>query len=89
MLAHTTAWDRFWGGNETLKRVYVDRLYLIEYCNICSQAAPHLMDPRGLRVTQITYCSLLTHTKQLLLVTPCDMTAGIEDSFWTHEQTDR
>ena len=35
------------------------------------------MDPEGLRVTQNAYFSLLTHTKQLLLVTFCDMTAGI------------
>ena len=27
------------------------------------------MDPRGLRVTQNAYISLLTHTKQLLLMT--------------------
>ena len=31
----------------------------------------------GLRVTQNAYFSLLTHTKQLLLVTFCDPTAGI------------
>ena len=35
------------------------------------------MDPRGLRVTQTTYFSLLTHAKQLLLVTLFDPTAGI------------
>ena len=35
------------------------------------------MDPRGLRVTQTTYFSLLTHTKQLSLVTFCETTAGI------------
>ena len=32
---------------------------------------------RGLRVTQNAYFSLITHTKQLLLVTFCDTTAGI------------
>ena len=37
---------------------------------------------RGLRVTQHAYFSLLTHTKQLLLVTLCDMLACIEVSFW-------
>ena len=37
---------------------------------------------RGLRVTQHAYFSLLTHTKQLLLVTFCDTLAGIEVSFW-------
>ena len=35
------------------------------------------MDPRGLRVTQTTYFSLLTHAKQLSLVTFCETTAGI------------
>ena len=36
------------------------------------------MDPRGLRVTQTTYFSLLTHAKQLSLVTFCETTAGIQ-----------
>ena len=35
----------------------------------------------GLRVTQDAYFSLLTHTKQLLLVTFCDTLAGIEVRF--------
>ena len=35
----------------------------------------------GLKVTQDAYFSLLTHTKQLLLVTFCDTLAGIEVSF--------
>ena len=35
------------------------------------------MEPRGLKVTQNAYFSLLTHTKQLLLVTFCHPTAGI------------
>ena len=35
------------------------------------------MDPRGLRVTKTIYFSLLTHAKQLSLLTYCDMTAGI------------
>ena len=35
------------------------------------------MDLRGLVVTKNAYFSLLTHTKQLLLVTLYDMTAGI------------
>ena len=35
----------------------------------------------GLRVTQDAYFLLLTHTKQLLLVTVCDTLAGIEVSF--------
>ena len=37
---------------------------------------------RGLRLTQHAYFSLSTHTKQLLLVTFCDMLAGIEVIFW-------
>ena len=32
---------------------------------------------QGLRVTQNAYFSLITHTKELLLVTVCDDTAGI------------
>ena len=41
----------------------------------------------GLRVTQNAYFSLMTHTKQLLLVTFCCTTAGIGVSFQTHAQT--
>ena len=41
------------------------------------------MDPKGLRVTQNAYYSLLTPTKQLLLVAFCDTPARIEDSFRT------
>ena len=55
-----------------------------------------LMDPRGLKVTQNAYFSLLTHTKKLLLVTLCDTTAEIEVIFGhmepdgqTDGQTDR
>ena len=43
---------------------------------------------RGLRVTQNAYSSLITHTKQLLLVTFSDTTAGIGASFRTDAQTD-
>ena len=35
------------------------------------------MDPRGLGVTHNSYSFLLTFTKQFLLVTFCDTTAGI------------
>ena len=38
----------------------------------------------GVRVTQDAYFSLLTHTKQLLLVTFCDKTAGSGVRFRTH-----
>ena len=47
------------------------------------------MDPRGLRFTKNTYFSLLSHTKELLVVTFCDKTAGIEASSRTHRQADR
>ena len=42
----------------------------------------------GLRVTQDVYFLLLTHTKQLLLMTFCQTTAGNGASFWTHGMTD-
>ena len=38
----------------------------------------------GLRMTQIAYFSLRSHTKQLLLVTFCYTTAGIGANFRTH-----
>ena len=41
----------------------------------------------GLRVTQDAYFSLMTHTKQPLLVTVCDTTAGNGASFRTHART--
>ena len=47
------------------------------------------MDPRGLKVTQNAYFGLLTHNKQLLIVSTCDKTAGIGGGFWTHGKTDR
>ena len=46
------------------------------------------MDPKGLRVTQNVYFSLLTLTKKLLLVTFCDQTAKTGVSFVTHTNTD-
>ena len=45
------------------------------------------MDPKGLRVTQNAYFSLLTLTKKLLLVTFCDPTAETGVTFWAHGQT--
>ena len=41
----------------------------------------------GLRLTQNAYFSLMSHTKQLLLVTFCYTTAGIEASFRTDART--
>ena len=49
-----------------------------------SSAPPYLMDHRNLWVTQKAYFSLLTHTKQLLLLLLYDTTARIEYSFWIH-----
>ena len=42
----------------------------------------------GLRVTQDEYFSFLSHTKQPLLVTFSDITAGIGASFRTDTRTD-
>ena len=51
--------------------------------SISTSASPRQQrSHRGLRVAQDAYFSLLTHTKQLLLVTFCDTLAGIEVSFW-------
>ena len=41
----------------------------------------------GLRVTQNAYFSLIKHTKQLLLVTFCNLTAGTGVSFWMDART--
>ena len=46
------------------------------------------MDPKGLRMAQNAYFSLLTHAKKLLLVTFCDTTAESEVSVWTHRETE-
>ena len=90
VLTHKTAGDRHWGDIETLKWVLINaaRLRLAQYCNAWISASPCLMDPRGLRVTQNAYFSLLTHTKKLLLVTFCYTPAGIGASFRTHGTTD-
>ena len=42
----------------------------------------------GVRVIQNAYFSLLSHTKQLFLVTFCDKTAENLASFRTHKRTD-
>ena len=85
VLMHTTAWDRHWEGDETLKRVLIniDRLCLANL----SFSLPH--GPRGVRVTQIAYFSVWTHTKKLLLVRFCDQTAKTGVTFRTDRgQTD-
>ena len=54
--------------------------------SIHTSASPRRQNSdRGLRVTQNEYFLLMTHTKQLLLVTFCYITAGIGASFRTHE----
>ena len=68
---------------------YLALLHLAQYHDIRSSVSPGLMDQRGLRVTHIKYFSLLTHTKQLLLVTFCDKSAGIWVSFLTHGNIER
>ena len=74
------------GGDETLKKVLInaDQLRLAKYRNAWISALPCLMDPRGLRVTQNAYFSVLTHTKKLLIMTFCDLSAGTGATFWTH-----
>ena len=50
------------------------------------KASSRLMDLMSLWMTQKAYFSLLTHTKQLLLVTFCDLTSGIikwDGTGWT------
>ena len=47
------------------------------------------MDPRGFRVTQNAYFSLLKLTKKLLLMTYGDMTAETGVSFWTHRKMEK
>ena len=51
MLTHTTAWDRHWGGDKTLRLVLVYVVWLLlSYCrDVCNSASPHLMDPGGTR----------------------------------------
>ena len=47
-----------------------------------------MMDSRDLKMTKNAYFSLLTHTKQLLLVTFCNITAGIGASFSDTQKVD-
>ena len=61
----------------------VSRVREVLKLNIRTSASPRRQPSQwGVRVTQDAYFSLLTHTKQLLLVTFCDTLAGIEVSFW-------
>ena len=57
--------------------------------NIRTSASPwRQRSDWGLSVTLNAYFSLMTHTKQLLLVTFCYTTAGIGDNFRTDAQMD-
>ena len=55
------------------------------YCTDIGFALPH-GPKRGLRLTQNAYFSLLTHTKQLLLLVFCDLTAENGPNFRTQRQ---
>ena len=56
---------------------------------MCTLVSPQQqLSDWGLRVTKNAYFSLITHTKQLLLVTFCYAAAGIRASFRTHGRTD-
>ena len=97
VLTHTTAWDRLWGGDVFLRlyicssasprmaavwRCFWNSDHVVSKLSIRTSASPRQQWSHwGLRVTQDAYFSLLTHTKQLLLVTFCDMTSGIGASF--------
>ena len=102
VLTYTTAWDRLWGGEQTFWFEILSALpclvavwfafwnsdHVVLKSSIRTSASPRRQwSHRGLRVTQHAYFSLLTHTKQLLLVTFCDPTAGIWVIFRTHGRT--
>ena len=89
MQTHTTAWDWYWGSDEILKRVLIHAacLHLTYLGNEHSLASPCLMDPRVSEGGPECKFLLLTHTKQLLIVTFCEMTAGYGASFQTHKRT--
>ena len=87
VLTHTTAWDRHWGRDKTLGFWNSDHVVL--KLIIRTSASPWQQRSEwGLRVTQNAYFSLMTHTRQLLLVTFCDTTAGIGAILWTYAQMD-
>ena len=74
--------------NTEVSLINAARLRLAQFCIAWISGSPCLMDQRGLRVTHNAYFSLLTHTKKLLLVTFCDLTAETGVSFRTHERTE-
>ena len=71
-------WFAFWNSDHVVLKL-----------SIRTSASPwRQQSDWGLRVIQNAYFSLMTHTKQLLFVTFCCTTAGIEVSFRTHGRTD-
>ena len=102
VLTHTTAWDRLWGGEQMFWFEILSALpclvavwfafwnsdHVVLKSSIRTSASPRRQQSDwGLRVTQNAYFSLITHTKQLLLVTFSDTTAGIGASFRTDART--
>ena len=87
---HTIAWDQTW---EVMK--YWNEFWYTQFgfaspnnvMNLDSLALPCLMDPWSLRVNSNAYFSLLTHTKELLLLT--FITIKCDTNQWTHGRTDR
>ena len=70
----------------------IDCIYNIstrKYSSLSNRRLPYLMNPRGHKVTQNAYISPSTHTRQLLLVKFCDITAGIGASIRKHERTNK
>ena len=66
-------WQCFWNSD-----------HVVWKSSICTSALPwRQRSDRGLRVTQHANFSIMTHTKQLLLLTFCQPTAGIGSSFVT------
>ena len=103
VLTHTTAWDRLWGGEQMFWFEILSALpcsvavwfafwnsdHVVLKSSIRTSASPRRqLSHWGLRVTQNAHFSLITHIKQLSLVTFCCTAAGIEVSFRTHGRTD-
>ena len=71
-------WEGFWNSDHVVLK-----------SSIRTSASPRLQRSHcGLRLTQHAYFSLMTHTKQLLLVPFCDLTAEIGASCRTHARTE-
>ena len=78
MLPHTTAWDQHWGGDETLKCILIDIIALPCLASLTQ-------GPEG---DQDYIIFILTHTKQLQVMTFYETIKGIGTSFQTHGQTE-